>query len=69
MLLRCKESNQDFRLALLNWKNTPSEEMNLSPVERLFQRRTAIILTTTDRQLQKKPDQPDVHTFRKMKEK
>ena len=38
---------KDFWLSILDWRNTPTENMSLSPVQRLFSRRTKTILPTT----------------------
>ena len=36
---KCKESGQSEYLALLNWRNTPTEGVNTSPAQRFFGRR------------------------------
>ena len=46
------ESGQDPYMALLVWRNTPSEGLNLSPAQRMFGRRTRTQLPTTDRLLE-----------------
>ena len=38
---------KDLWLSILDWRNTPTENMSLSPIQRLFSRRTKIILPTT----------------------
>lgn len=40
-------SKSDPHLALLDWRNTPSEELKTSPVQRLFGRRTKTLLPTS----------------------
>ena len=47
MIRKCQESKDDFQLALLNWRNTPTESMNSSPVQRIFARRTKTITPMT----------------------
>jgi hypothetical protein len=45
------KSGEDPYLALLSWRNTPSEGMNSSPVQRLYGRRTRTLLPTTNKLL------------------
>ena len=42
------ESGNDPLLALLDWRNTPSEQLGLSPVQLMFGRRTRTKLPTAD---------------------
>jgi transposase InsO family protein len=42
------KSGEDPFLALLSWRNTPSEGLNSSPVQRLYGRRTRTLLPTTN---------------------
>ena len=45
-----KKSQRDKRglwLSILDWRNTPTECMNTSPVKRLFSRRTKTVFPTT----------------------
>ena len=37
---KCQLDHQNFQLALLNWRNTPTAGMNSSPSQRFFRRRT-----------------------------
>ena len=49
-------SKRDPYLTLLDWRNTPSEALNSSPAQRLFGRRTKILLPTSNQFL--KPQIP-----------
>ena len=40
------KSEQDPYLALLDWRNTPTETLNLSPVQRLFGKKTKTLATS-----------------------
>ena len=40
-------TNSDFQLALLDWRNTPTEGMKSSPAQRMFGRRTRTLLSTS----------------------
>jgi len=53
LLEKALKSNQDPYLALLDWRNTPTETVNTctSPVQRLFSRRTKMLLPTSNRLL------------------
>ena len=46
-LKKAKAENKDFHLALLDYLNTPMEEINLSPAQMLMGRRTRTRLPTT----------------------
>ena len=46
-LKKAKAENKDFHLALLDYRNTPMEEINLSPAQTLMGRRTRTRLPTT----------------------
>ena len=48
------KSGEDLFLALLSWRNTPSEGMNSSPVQRLYGRRTRTLLPTKNKLLKPK---------------
>ena len=48
MIKKAKESNSEFFLSLLNWRNTPTEGMNSSPAQRMFGRRTRTQLPTAE---------------------
>ena len=45
ILSRAKDSQEDPLLALLEWRNTPSEGFDTSPVQRLMSRRIKTCLT------------------------
>ena len=47
-----KKVINDFQLAILNWRNTPSEGSKYSPVQKLQSRRTKSLLPATDNMLQ-----------------
>ena len=52
LIKKAKRDNQDIQLTILNWRNTPSEDNNLSPVQKLHSRRTKTLLPTTGELLQ-----------------
>lgn len=52
LIKKAKRDHQDIHLAILNWRNTPSEGNNLSPVQKLHSRRTKTLLPTTSELLQ-----------------
>ena len=45
LLTRSKDANEDLLLALLEWRNTPSEGFDTSPIQRFMNRRTKTPLT------------------------
>ena len=47
LIKKTKRGHQDVHLAILNWRNTPSEGNNLSLVQKLHFRRTRTLLPTT----------------------
>lgn len=49
---KCVLDKKDPFLALLDWRNTPSETIGLSAMERLFGRKTRTRLTLTAKHLQ-----------------
>ena len=51
MLKKCKKSNCDPNLALLEIRNTPTQGVGTSPAQRMLSRRTKSILPTTEKQL------------------
>ena len=57
LLAKAVKSEQDPYLALLAWRNTPTETLNSSPVQRLFGRRTKTRLPTSNQLL--KPKLPE----------
>ncbi|XP_028413869.1 uncharacterized protein K02A2.6-like [Dendronephthya gigantea] len=44
LMKKAKESGRDLYLSLLDWRNTPSEGIGYSPVQRLFCRRTRTLM-------------------------
>ena len=56
LLMKARKDRQDPLLALLAWRNTPSEGFNTSPVHRLMGRRTRILLPITHSLLEPKID-------------
>ena len=54
LLAKAVKSEQDPYLVLLDWKNTPTETLNSSPVQRLFGRRTKTRLLTSNQLLKPK---------------
>ena len=54
LFLKAKENNRDPQLALLEWRNTPTEGFNSSPAQRFFGRRTRSLLPTTEKSLKPK---------------
>ena len=54
LLEKAAKAEQGPYLALLDWRNTPTETLNSSPVQRLFGRRTKTILPTSNRLLKPK---------------
>ncbi|UYV62382.1 K02A2.6-like, partial [Cordylochernes scorpioides] len=44
LLKKSKQENSDFWLNLLNWRNTPTIDIDSSPVQRIMSRRTRAIL-------------------------
>jgi len=51
---KAKQAGTDPYLYLLDWRNTPSEEMSSSPAQRMFGRRTRTLLPTTSYPLKPK---------------
>ena len=47
LLAKAAKAEQDPYLVLLDWRNTPTETLNSSPVQRLFGRRTKTRLPTS----------------------
>ena len=45
---KCRQSGQSEYLALLDWRNTPSEGMETSPAQRFFGRRCRTLLPTVE---------------------
>ena len=55
LLKKAQADNRDPYLALLDWRNTPTESLNSSPVQRLMGRRTRTTLPITAKLLKPKP--------------
>ena len=47
LMKKAATTNSDFQLALLDWRNTPTEGMKSSPAQRMFGRRTRTLLPTS----------------------
>ena len=47
IIKKSQRDKRDLWLSILDWRNTPTECMNTSPVQRLFSRRTKTVLPTT----------------------
>ena len=71
LLIKARADKRDPLLALLEWRNTPSEGMNASPVQLLYGRRTRTRLPVTKSLLvpQVISDVPEMIKFRKQKQK
>ena len=71
LLIKACADKRDPLLALLEWRNTPSEGMNASPVQLLYGRRTRTRLPVTKSLLvpQVISDVPEMIKFRKQKQK
>ena len=57
LLRKAKEDKKDPLLAILDWRNTPSEGFETSPVQRLMGRRTRTLLPTAKTLLNPSTDQ------------
>ena len=55
LLTKAKESNQDPYIALLEYRNTPLLDCNMSPAQLLYSRRTKSIVPITNKLLQHQP--------------
>ena len=62
LIKKAKESGTEFYLSLLSWRNTPTEGMNSSPVQRIFGLRTRTQLPTAEVLL--KPQSTDTEATR-----
>ena len=54
LLKKSKAARSDIYLALLEWRNTPSEGLTSSPTQRMFGRRTRTLIPTTNELLKPK---------------
>lgn len=57
LMWKAMETKSDPYMALLDWRNTPSESINSSPAQRIFGRRTKTLLPTSTELL--KPNIPN----------
>jgi transposase InsO family protein len=57
LIKKCRKSNYNIHLALLDYRNTPCKHIGLSPAQRMFSRRTKTLLPISDQLLK-----PVVHT-------
>ena len=55
LLTKAKEINQDPYIALLEYRNTPLLDCNMSPAQLLYSRRTKFIVPITNKLLQHQP--------------
>ena len=62
IMKKAKDSQSDPYLALLDFRNTPTQGMKTSPVQRLMNRRSKTMLPITDKLL--KPDNVNLQTAR-----
>ena len=51
LMKKSASTSSDFHLALLDWRNTPTEGMKSSPAQRMFGRRTRTLLPTSKKLL------------------
>ncbi len=54
LMRKAEESESDPYLSLLDWRNTPTEILNTSPAQQLFNRRTKTLLPTSNQLLKLK---------------
>ena len=47
LMKKAARTNSDFKLVLLDWRNTPTEGIQSSPAQRMFGRRTRTLLPTS----------------------
>ena len=52
MIKKAKIDKKDLQLATLDWRNTPTEGSNVSPIQKLQSRRTRTLLPTPEVLLQ-----------------
>ena len=58
LMRKAKDSGKDPYIALLDYRNTPTQGLNTSPAQRLFNRRTRTLLPTTAKLLEQKTLDP-----------
>ena len=51
LMKKSSSTSSDFHLALLDWRNTPTEGMKSSPAQRMFGRRTRTLLPSSKKLL------------------
>ena len=67
---KCRDSGESEFIALLNWRNTPSEGIGTSPAQRLFGRRCKTLLPTARTLLQPRyHTETEARAIRDMKDK
>jgi transposase InsO family protein len=52
LMIKARQDGSDPLLALLDWRNTPSEQLGVSPTQILFGRRSRTLLPCSDKLLQ-----------------
>lgn len=67
--MKARDSGEDFQMALLNWRNTPSGGFTSSAAQRLMSRRTKTQLTLSKSLLEPKVDKTVTQSLQKEKEK
>ncbi len=65
MIIKCQQSHQDINMAILDHRNTPSQDMGSSPAQRMLGRRTRTLLPTTAKLL--KPEGVNTDVTKKLK--
>ena len=68
LMKKATESGNDFYLVLLEWRNTPSEGMESSPLQRIFSRRAKTLLPISKKLLKPKVVTGVQEKLRKRKE-
>ena len=48
LLQKSKKDHRDVQLAILDWRNTPTESSNAYPVQKLHSRRTRTLLPSVE---------------------
>ena len=52
LMRKAKETKSDVYVALMDWRNTPTVNMDSSPVQRLMQKRTRTLIPTSEKLLE-----------------
>ncbi len=55
MIVKCAKAKHDVYMAILDYRNTPTQDMGSSPAQRMLGRRTRTLLPTMARLLQPRP--------------